>query len=666
MGNSPKFPGKYYAPGAKPSPGIRIKDDLLFNTGVITNVDPDRWMVDIELFDRKGLLSGIKLTQSYAGTSSYMAAMPDRGTIVIVATTAKHKWILAYLPNYLLALDGESVQKWPDELNPSDINVYHYRFRKLLPGQLALGSGEGCELFLGNDINMETGMGNGLQMRQFEKNNILTGINNSVFSSGVWCNAGAVLRNSPSSSKLKEEGFFSDPIILPNKRIIREYKPYGNEQYDGYLSEYHLEVEDVGSSALPVNDINGESNTTARNPIAIFSLGNYVGNDDRFPDTYGKALGVNLFKDPDDQDGLFKFIPLPHNLFSGIGIAAALFKPDKRDKDQGAFFGIDKEGHFYHYLPAATGGGIGNGRSLSVLARGNRKEIWGKDNSLGNSWDYKAEGGIRWDIGSHDSGDNNPHKGRSFDIKTSSSVFFMFGSAATNKVMQFDAKKKEIEDLSGYKKIEKVAGNERKEIDNTRETIIKGNERLQIQGMKQQTIGAGYSTNVGVNMTLSVGSVYSESVTKEKRESFGSRVTNVTSGSIETNVTLGNITEKIKAGSRSTDIKAGFIKNNVEAGSILNTIKAGMFSATTDQGIITFKTKQGNYILSTNNGVGIFSANLGINIKTNKAATTNITSGSVNLIGKTMTTGGVVTTLTHKDYITGAPLVGSTTVMASL
>jgi hypothetical protein len=349
-------------------------------------------------------------------------------------------------------------------------------------------------------------------------------------------------------------------------------------------------------------------------------------------------------------------------------MAFTLFKPNRTDPSTGAFFGVDKEGHFFQFIPNATAGGLGNGRSMSIVALGSLKETWGADSRYNNSWDLKTVGGIRWDLGAHNERDGNPYSHRSIDIRTSSSALYRYGDSVPVELKDFDDSKKTLDNVRAYFKIEKVGGKERKEVTGTRETIVDGSDKLRIDGAREETVIGAYTINAGSNMNLIVGDVFSENVTKEKSETFGSRKTTILKGSSELVVdsVIGNITEKInKVGNRNVTLKTGSINENITTvGSRSFKTKAGDFKVSSTQGDVLISTKLGQLSMKTKVGAVRLQASQSINIKTSRAANVDVTAGSINLKGRGVM-GGVITSKSHKDYITGAFLVGSLSVKAS-
>lgn len=309
---------------------------------------------------------------------------------------------------------------------------------------------------------------------------------------------------------------------------------------------------------------------------------------------------------------------------------------------------------------------------MSIVGQGNKKEIWGADERYGTAWDLNLKGGIRWIIGKHNERDDNPYSNRSIDIKTSSSVYYQIGYTDDENTYDFDNPDQVLENSRQYKKIEKVEGYERKEVGSTRETIVEGNDRFRIEGQKEEQVIGAYSISAGSDVNIGVASSFSEQVTKEKQETFGSRKTTITQGSSELKIRSprGDISEEILAvGNKTTDITAGNIEETIISGDRKFRTTVGNYQVNLASGNINMKTSIGNLSFKSSTGKVELQGFQNIDIKTSPASNINVQGGKINLRGKTFALGGVITGApgvpSHFDYITGAPLVGSRSVGAS-
>lgn len=665
MGKRPvRLPGRDVAANEKPPTALRRPEDLTFVLGEVTQVNTQRMTVTVNLRDSRGIIEGVLITQPFAGNSSYIMGMPEKGSLVLLGATENRYIVLTYFPHYSMGLEGRNIKKWSDDIKTSEQNEYFFRVKKLEKGDVALGSSKGMELMLSENISLGDRIGNRLDFNSSLDSFIHTSLGNYVFSSGVYRSAGIIRRNSLD---------IFDREDYPNVFKDESKKGYvlrpgsSDDSMRPYFTEYLLEVDEQGYAFPPSNDINSYTEQSRRKPVAVFSLGNYVGNNPVL-ESYGRILRPTLFTDPDDDFGTFSLDPVTGDLVQRYGMAITLFKPDRTDPTRGAFFGVDKEGHFYQFIPSTTGGGLGKGRSMSIVARGSKKEAWGADSRYANSWDLRTSGGIIWNIGSHNERDQNPHTNRSIDVRTSSSAYYRYGSEQSDDLQDFDDPDQTLESTRDYFKIEKVGGKERKEVESTRETLIQGNDKLRIDGARTEEVDGAVTVLGGSNYNLIVGDAFTEKVTKEKQELFGSRKTTITSGGSELKIQslVGNITEEItKVGSKTVRVRVGDIEDSITAGNRKTTVTAGNIESETLSGDLKMKSGLGQLFLQTQLGRAQLRASQNIDVSTLPVSNVNISGGTINLKGRTGISGGVVTSRTHLDYITGAPLRGSTSVKAT-
>lgn len=670
-----KLPGRVWAEGEEAPLTTRGKKPVTVVRGTVVSVDTDKMLMDVELMgDRRGdLLMGVMITQPYAGNASYFSAVPEVGTNLVLVVTENWVFPITYIPNYNLALNKEHVELWDSDaigsVQPN--NDRFYKFRKIGEGEVSIGGKHGAGMHVGSDITLSTSHGDNIRVREEDNSIISSSHNNYVFASGVWSNSGVVQRN-----LMKHVGTDIGSFAVEDKHpggSNMDLVAVNNASNPDYFTEYRVEVSDTGKRDMPENDVVRSPIDQPRTPAAVFSLGNFVGNNSHFEDTYGFVLKPTVFTDYDDRDGEFVFDVLTGDEPRSIGMSFSLFSPNRRDGNKGAFFGADKEGHFYHYLPAGSGGGIAQGRSMSLLALGSKKEKWGSDSVYGNSWDLITDGGVRWDIGHHNEHDRNPHKKLSMDVSTSSGVFFKYGiNHELGYLRDFDDSTKPIGNIRKYKKIEVVEGFERKHIAMTRETIIGGSEKKEVSGKIDTSVGGGTSLSVGDSYSINIGNCSYEKVSNEKQEGFGSRTTKVTGGASTLYMlpfkpgVRSDIREFILGmGGKLTTLTTGGIREIVTGvGSRSFFSPSGSYSATLGTGNVSMKTGVGNISLQTAAGVAVVSSTVAMKLSAGPGI--NSISGTIINLKSNPIMGGVITTRSHFDYVTGAPLMGSKTVRAGL
>ena len=653
---------RYRYPDKASIPPSFKEKDLTLVRGIVRYIDLERFIMTCDILFTNDTANEIPIAMPFASPSSYISGMPEKNTMVILAKVQDNYFPIAYIPSYNFSLEQKYINPWPDVVQAQENDLF-FRHRYLRCGEINIGSSEGSELMLSHDAYLENPYGDNLLLRGSDHAIISTSLNNCIFSSGVWINAGVIQRNALKASNVSD-GQFAYEHVLRDGKVIYQLKPENSTALSKYYSEYLIEVEDQGSPELQCNNINDQVDIDTRSPISIFSLGNFVGNNRYKLTTYGKMLGIQLFKSHDATEGGFSFKALSKDDPEKYGLAATIYKPEQANYDQGAIFAIDKEGHFYQYIPAASGGGLGQGRSMSILAKGNKKEIWGADSLLHNSWDMTLDGGLKWNIGKHNESDYDL-RSSSMDVVTHGKVYFQYGEDITRSIRDFDQPDKLVRNIDRYRKIEKVAGYERKEVTGGRETIIEGGDSFTIKGLKKESITGYYNTFVAGNRNVNIGDTYSLNVTNEGQESLGNKKVQCTKGNHELTIyTVGDIKETINVhGNKSTSITSGDINETVVvAGNRSFSTLTGNYKVNVlAQGNVTHKTAVGNIIGNTDAGKMDLNSSLGMNVSTK--AGMQVQGLKIDL--KTpVPTGSVVTKLTSYCYITGVPNPGTPTVTA--
>lgn len=660
-------------PGEKTPTTLMGDEGQLIYVGSVESVRSDDMSMNVNLYQRKGYLLNIPISFPYVGSMGIIGAMPEVGTNVILIKVSVHDprypnfqyYPIAYLPpGIAMSPDYVAIQRFPDSVRTDDKNVFFSKFRELRKGDVIVGSGAGSEIFLDKDIEIHNESGGTLLLRSGDQSIISTTLNNFMFSDGIWRSAGLIQRNSLQTKDRNGEPIFglnAEEAMMEDGRKVVYIKPastdlsYGNRIY----SEYRLEVDEFGSRVPQSNDVNAVINSSLRSPVCVLSMGNFVGNSKRDPRTYGHLLGVRFFDTYKSDKGSFQLTPL---LTTGgvdapsiLGMAYALHLPKNN-----AFIGIDKEGHYYQFFPASTSiNPLGAGRSISVLAHGNKKEIYGSAQD-GNSWDLTLKGGLKWRVGQHTDTNSN----LSIDIRTTGPAYFEYGvpdEAALEDIQSKEPKK--LDSLSAYGKIERVVGNSRYDIEGSREVRIDGSDFTRINGLMTHDF-TSIKEIIGSVKTVSVGDSYSVTVLKEMNGKFGNRVTTIMSGSDELTVLKGNISRKITTmGDFETSTKIGDIKETILGkGNRIFSSTAGDYKVNCTAGNVEVMTKAGKVTIETKSGTVKISGPLGVDIVSTSKIKVN---GSTVDLGSGALKGGVITTLSHRDYTTGAPLLGSGTVKAA-
>lgn len=639
---------RYYAPGEQPHSSFKDKANQYFyvRTGVIEEVDLDKYTMTVRWEPGNGSRDGIPISFPYAGPAGFIGMLPEKGTMGIFAwynsgVGGGSPLCVGFLPAGLNAgLNYNVVKIHPDQIPTSDVNEILFKFRKLSTGDLVVASPKGGEIRLNENTELRDQSQDSILLRDEDQAIIATSLNNFIFADGVSVSAGPAMRNSlalydKNGNKIRNNGsILSHPDGKDNIYIV----PFGKDiTYDTqYYPEYRIDVDELSDGKLDLNDINSSSPLSTRDPLITLAMGNYIGADKTNPQQYGELLKAVLFSSPNDIKGNFGLEKAVQNNAmdepSIIGLVYAL-----HSLKSGCFIGIDKEGHYYMNLPASKTNPLGAGRSMSILAQGNLKEIWGSDAFINNSWDLSAKGGIRWNIGAH----NTNLKGRSIDIKAARGVNIEVNG----------------NDDDGFAKKEKYRGDAYENVGGNKTTIA-SNLTLDINGLKTDYIGGTHSQSVQSDKIVNVLGVYSENVTKEKQSVFGSRKTTITpKGNDELEVTAGNIQETITSfGQKKLSVNGGNIQQTIGNGLHKTEIKAGQY-------IIDFGAGKIELIAP------IGSVTMEGSLVTIKGDVSVSVDAPIVKLGKNAPIGGVVTALpgipSHLDYIVGIPLKGSLRVSAS-
>ena len=633
---------RYYAPGEKPHFSIVDKANQFFyvRTGVIEEVDLDKYTMTVRWEPGNGNRDRIPISFPYAGPAGFIGMLPEKGSMGIFAwynsgVGGGSPLCVGFLPAGLNAgLNYNVVKIHPDQIPTSDINEILFKFRKLGDGDLVVASPKGAEIVLNSNVELRDNAQDSILFRESDQSIIATSLNNYVFADGVAISAGPAMRNGlvlydSNGRKVQNNGSL---LSLPDGKENIYIVPFGKDiTYDTqYYSEYRIDVDELVDGKLDVNDINSSSPLSTRDPIITMALGNYIGADRTNPQQYGELLKAILFSSANDLKGNFALEGAMQNNSmdepSIIGLIYAL-----HSLKSGCFLGLDKEGHYYMNLPASKSNPLGAGRSMSTSAQGNLKEIWGAEVGIYNSWDLSTTGGLRWNIGAH----NTNLKGRSIDIKTSRGINIEVNG----------------KDDDGFARREKLKGNTYENVGGNK-TEISSNLTLEINGLKTENIGGSHTQAIQSDKSVNVLGVYSETVSKEKQSKFGSRKTTITpQGNDELEVTMGNIQETITTfGQKKLSVNAGNIEKTIGNGVHETNVRIGKYSINAGAGKMEIVAPIGTISIE------------GSTIDIKGSIIVNVSAPIVKL-GNGAPIGGAVTGLpgipSHYDYLTGSPLAGS-------
>lgn len=612
--------------------------------GEVIEVDTTRYRIKVRWITSRGTSDWMPISFAYCGPAGCMGMVPEEHSIGIFGYLdngdgSGSPLLVSYIPTGMdMGLNYNTLKFKPDSIATEDKNEFQYRFRKLQQGEMIMSSPLGAYSFISDNAEISDSMQDSIILRYSDQSLIATSINNFMFADGASVRAGLAIRNNFNlfdAEGNRIEDVNAREISLPDGRENVYIVPFGDPiEYDTqFYTEYRVDVDEIADNVLDSNDINESSPLSTRDPIVNLVMGNYIEANEN-DKNYGKILRPILFNTRDDDTGNFNFAQCVQNKgldeVSSLGLAYAL-----RFLKSGTFIGIDKEGHYYMNLSSSIANPLGGGRSMSILAQGNLKEIWGKAAEDGNSWDLTAKGGVKWDIGSHSDKKSN----RSIEIKTDSGVYLEAGD----------------EDDSGYARQELAHGNAYEFVNGTKTEIITETHDLTISGLREEHIMGSASSKYDVDKSVNILGVSSEVVVKEKQCRFGKRKTSITNGNDELDITKGDLTESIKFGNRKCSIITGSIEEDIKAGDHKTSILKGDYEVSVGVGNIKIKTGVGDINISAKKNIEI-SALLKAILKGIKVELGNNPGGGVVV--------GAGTMPSHFDYVTGAPLKGALTVSA--
>lgn len=647
---------RQYGPGEKPHSifsnyhgSNKFNQYFYVKMGIIEEIDIDKFEMVVRWQGSDGVRSQVPISFPYMGPSGCIAVFPEKGALGIFGFYDEgdgkgSPLLLTYLAaNLDTSLNFNVVKIEPDAVSTSDINEIEHRFKKISLGEISISAPLGASLFLNNTVDIHDNSQDTILIRDDDQSIISTSIQNFIFADGVSISAGPALRNSlnlydSQGNKLPNNG---SAMPLSNGRDNIYIVPQGQDiGYDTqYYTEYRVDVTDKVDGVLDQNDVNSSVDISNRDPVVRMVLGNYIGPDIKDPQLYGNLLKAKLFDSDSDQKGSFTLGKATDNNSLDepgiLGLAYALHFPKS-----GAFIGVDKEGHYYLNLPASSANPLGAGRSMSILAQGNLKEIWGGTAQDNNSWDLTTKGGVRWFLGAHSpSGGTSgiagsDELGRSLDITTSNGISIEVNSADANNFALTEVYKADISQV--------VSGNKQQTCINLTTTI---------NGLKTENISGSVSESIQSDKSVNVLGVMSETVVKEMQGKFGVRKTTITTGNDELTVLAGDISETITTfGKRSTLVTSGSIEENLLSGTYKTTIGIGSYAVSVGAGSISITSTAGSVSVS----------GTAVTITGNLAVQVN---APIVQLGNGALIGGVVSGLpgipTHFDYVTGLPLKGS-------
>lgn len=648
--------------GEKVPEGLKRGYSKTVFVGKVIRIHSQKNLMDVQFLDGGDTISDTVISYPYQGNVGFMGVCPEPGSLGIFLQTPLGFNAVSFInPSPEYSGEYRMVENVPEGVSDPVLEqsrVNPFMFRTLRAGEGRLASKYNSEVFLNEDVEIHDSMGNEVRLRSGDGSLMNTSQQNYMFTTGVWRSAGPIQRNSlrPTIGGVEQGGINAKEVTHSDgTRAVYIGGDYGYN--NSVYNEYRLEVEDTCILSKPLNDINSGSNITTRTPKTIFVIGNMVGNNSNDVEEYGKFLTPDFITE-ERGDGGLNFSTITPNATGDVlgtkGVAWGFHVPKK------SFIGMTKEGVQNSYFGQSSGDNPGV--SQIVVASGGKIEEWGFAKEERLSQDLFTRGGIRWVIGK---GKEDVGRGlvpRSFEARYIGGTYTEHGFTSENDP-------KSLKDIDGneipyylkqnYRRIERVNGYSRDEVSSNSESFIGGSYFVQVGGVHEMAASTSVESVRG-DKTINTSSAFSVNASDIKH-SANERETSLMLGDTKT-IKLGNDETTIDIGNHSITSRVGSLSRNVQAagniedstftGNISHSITAGNFSANVTAGNINMNTTAGTV------SVG------GTTISVDALASIDITAPFVNL-GLSTTRSGVITQLSHLDYITGAPLLPSFTVYAS-
>jgi hypothetical protein len=340
---------------------------------------------------------------------------------------------------------------------------------------------------------------------------------------------------------------------------------------------------------------------TNLSPDVTFIIGTNVGNDATNINRYAKILRPQVFGTQNDTTPTVDDLGCLPEEYDTL---ASAFQLKFRS---GTKIDIDKQGHFFTNFAASTAQHpLGNGRS----------------------WESNFDGAIKWLVG-------KDNLGHSVIIDTFGSTKETYGVEAANL--------RSIETTTQGGIYTRILAPDKN--GNAIDFSAQGNVAYNVNGNYFVTVSGDYKITVTGKIT--------EEVLGTKIENYLNDKSNVYGGSYKETIIKD---KQVTIGESQTVTIAG-TKNAIP---VVPTTVVDFLEIMT--GSMEIKTLLGN--VKINSVTQQVEVNGLLKVKLGSGVKIELIAPSVD-IGQLPVRGGVITTLTHLDYVTGAPLIGSQTVKAS-
>jgi hypothetical protein len=438
---------------------FRYIRDTMPRLAKITRVDNERMVMDIEwLMRNTGLRTRIPIVFPTLTPRTFVGAMPEEGGIVacMCMPGSDDPIPVGYLPaNYRAALNFDELEPFVKLGEPPDgkmslgkhiMQGVRPKLRKLYPGEVLASAAGGAELFLSDDVVLESGSTSEFVIRSKDDTIYANSLNFHRSTDGARLWDGMIRRSvamaydhDGASIEVDSKG---NPLnykhLLPASQLLTETDGsmswvatlQGVRLDDGGLPfvEVRRAISEMGDGALGLTEDNAGADleslhlgvgaeTHQRLGYIIESTqGTLVGYDPLLsPDTYGKVLRPQIFEGPYDTFPTVTEIPItgqaPHFSEVRLWAAASMWKMPMPWATTRSY--VDKEGHVFLHVGASAElenspfdpkveHPLGGGRSVEANFDGSIKAVIGKNANDEESLIVDTLGKVTVHLGSND------------------------------------------------------------------------------------------------------------------------------------------------------------------------------------------------------------------------------------------------------------------------
>jgi hypothetical protein len=645
-----KLPGEV---GRRLKQGSLDAQDLI--TGIVKAVDNERGLISVEWRDQQGSRENVPITASADG-AGYINYVPDIGDMVICGWLPYQEEIKTPIPIAYLANKSGSFDRYH---NHRIHNV------KLYPGEISIGSEQGSLIYVESGVKISDRYLNEFGLDHDRGQFYVSSESMDQRAGGSVLKAGAVIRDGFSVEEgkevIKESGL--EVAYITRKNIDANSISFGNpEDQEGIIySEFRVEVPEVTDLTKDHMELRESGKKVI--PVVELVLGNTVGNR-RWTDSsgntqtnaqYGRPYRFNIFDHNGELQRGDKLIDQTTDVNEDGTIMPAYFLrlPKSGSNGRSTTIAIDKEGQYFAYIAASNIHPSGKKNSAQIATEGKVMMQLGSDDN-GVSLKSKFVGSWVGSFGKSTEIDT----GNSARLTLAGSARITMGSDTRGIATELVSRGDYTQEVSGNatynynanldttaaSKVENIGGSATHTYQGSHQTTINGNQDLNLTGTQSSNIVKGRATIIA---TAADSGLADELLVLQGDSEHTHTVGNKT-----TFVLKGDFVDKVAAGNREIAVTAG----NID----LKTTFKGDINMSAQLGNINMSSVYDTVIKALNfNVIARKQANIKapiVAIGQSPNATNPVPLGSDR----------VITSASHKDYLTGAPLVPVANVHASL